>query len=203
MRILHSDDALIAVEKPAGMLAVPGRGADKQDCLSTRVQASFEDARIVHRLDMATSGLMLLARGSEAQRKLGNALARREIAKRYVAVVEGLVKPDTGQIDLALSGDWPNRPRQRVDPLTGKAALTRFRVLSRDAGADTTRLELEPVSGRTHQLRVHLTAIGHRIVGDLLYGGRAHPRLLLHACAIGLMHPTAGHPLSLESEVPF
>jgi tRNA pseudouridine32 synthase/23S rRNA pseudouridine746 synthase len=203
VQIVHADPALIAVDKPAGMLAVPGRGADKQDCVAARVQARFDDALVVHRLDMATSGLMLLARGLAAQRLLGDAFARREVHKRYVAVVEGRVADDAGEIDLPLLADWPNRPRQKVDAAGGKPSLTRYRVLARDPVANTTRLELEPITGRTHQLRVHLLAVGHAIVGDRLYAAPAHPRLLLHASSIALAHPASGRMLSLHSAPPF
>jgi len=203
MFIVHADAALIAVDKPAGMLAVPGRGEAKQDCVATRVQARFGDALVVHRLDMATSGVMLLARGIAVQRALGHAFARREVHKRYVAVVEGLVADDAGEIDLPLAADWPNRPRQKIDASSGKASLTRYRVLARDTAANTTRLELEPVTGRTHQLRVHLLGIGHPIVGDGLYAAPAHARLLLHASCIALVHPALGQPLTLQCEPPF
>ena len=203
MHIVHADAALIAVDKPAGMLAVPGRGEAKQDCVAARVQARFGDALVVHRLDMATSGLMLLARGIAVQRALGAAFARREVHKRYVAVVDGLVAKDMGEIDLPLAADWPNRPRQKIDPGSGKASLTRYRVLARDPAGNTTRLELEPVTGRTHQLRVHLLGIGHPIVGDRLYAAPAHVRLLVHASCIELVHPALSEALSLHSEPPF
>ena len=203
MQVLHADAALIAVDKPAGMLAVPGRGELKQDCVAARVQARFADALVVHRLDMATSGLMLFARGLEAQRTLGNAFARREVQKRYVAVVDGLLRNAQGEIDLPLLTDWPNRPRQKVEHAIGKPSLTRYRVLSRDVASNTTRVELEPVTGRTHQLRVHLLGIGHAIVGDALYPARQHERLLLHASRIEFVHPHSGELLALCSEVPF
>jgi tRNA pseudouridine32 synthase/23S rRNA pseudouridine746 synthase len=201
--IVHVDATLVALDKPAGMLAVPGRGDDKQDCLAAQAQARFGDALVVHRLDMATSGLMLMARGLEMQRRLGDAFARREVHKRYLAVVDGLLRDDAGEIDLPLMPDWPNRPRQKVDHAAGKPSLTRYRVLSRDALANTTRVELEPVTGRTHQLRVHMLGIGHAIVGDRLYPAREHQRLLLHAGSIELMHPSSGQPLRLASEAPF
>jgi len=204
VQVLFADESLIALDKPAGMLAVPGRGDDKQDCVATRAQQAFPDARIVHRLDMATSGVMLMARGAEAQRRLSIAFARREVHKRYVAVVCGQLAADSGEIDLPLSADWPNRPRQRVDIERGKPSLTRYRRLSHNAAAGTSRVELEPVSGRSHQLRVHLLALGHPIVGDALYGpGDASPRLLLHACELRLSHPSRVQALSLRSEPPF
>jgi tRNA pseudouridine32 synthase / 23S rRNA pseudouridine746 synthase len=198
------DDQLVVLDKPAGMLSVPGRGADKQDCAAGRAQQRFGDALIVHRLDMATSGLLLMARGADMQRRLSIAFARRAVAKRYVAVVHGLVQPDSGEIDLPLAADWASRPRQKVDPVDGKPSLTRYRCLAHDAATATTRLLLEPVTGRSHQLRVHLAAIGHAIVGDTLYGGEAQaPRLMLHASELSLLHPASGEPLQLSSAPPF
>jgi len=205
LAILYSDDALVAVNKPAGMLSVPGRGPDKQDCASARVMERFPDALIVHRLDMATSGLLLFARGIEAQRTMSIAFATREVRKRYVAVVHGLVEKVRGDIDLPLIADWPNRPLQKVD-VDGKPSLTRYAVIERDATANRTRVELEPVTGRSHQLRVHLLAIGHPIVGDALYSTEYSPapgRLLLHACELSLPHPVTGKPLQVKSDAGF
>jgi tRNA pseudouridine32 synthase / 23S rRNA pseudouridine746 synthase len=163
------------------------------------------DALVVHRLDMGTSGLVLFARGLEPQRILGQAFAQRQVGKTYVAVVDGDVQAQAGEIDLPLAADWPNRPRQQVDVHTGKPSLTRWRVLTREAGR--TRLALEPLTGRTHQLRVHLAAIGHPILGDTLYAdarsAAAAPRLLLHASALAFAHPDDARPLRFESAVPF
>jgi len=212
--LLHADAHLLALNKPAGLLAVPGRGADKQDCLSARVQREFADALVVHRLDMATSGILLMARGVVAQQRLGAAFAMRSVHKRYEAVVDGLLMPPTGDhapdgwdlIDLPLMADWPRRPLQQVDA-AGKPSQTRWQVLAHDAQARTTRLRLEPVTGRTHQLRVHLQAIGHPILGDTLYAPPAvqarAPRLLLHACALQLPHPVTGEALALTCAAPF
>ena len=203
---MHADAALVVIDKPAGLLSVPGRGADKADCAAARVQALYGDAQIVHRLDMATSGLLLMARGAEMQRVLSGVFQDREVVKRYEALVSGLVALDSGEIDLPLMADWPQRPRQKVDRLHGKPSLTRYRVLQRDPVSGTTRLELQPVTGRTHQLRVHLQAIGHPIVGDSLYAppDAASPsRLMLHAGTLQLRHPTTGEPLILSSAVPF
>ncbi len=208
---VHVDDHLLVADKPAGLLCVPGRGADKQDCLSARVQQHYPDALIVHRLDMATSGLCVLARGPMVQRQLSMAFAAREVHKRYVAVVHGkLASPDGDKwsvIDLPLSPDWPNRPLSKVDLDNGKPSLTRWRVLAHDDASNTTRVELEPVTGRSHQLRLHLQAIGHPILGDALYAPPSvqalAPRLLLHATAITLPRPATGEPLTLESPVPF
>ena len=205
--LLHADAHCLVVDKPAGLLAVPGRGADKQDCLAARVQAAFGDALVAHRLDMATSGLMLFARGPDAQRRLSAAFARREVHKRYVAVVQGCVAPAQGEIDLPLIADWPQRPRQKVDRALGKASLTRYRVLDIDAARDRSRVELEPVTGRAHQLRVHLCAIGHPILGDALYAPpaalAAADRLLLHAASLRFTHPVGGAAIEVASGVPF
>jgi tRNA pseudouridine32 synthase/23S rRNA pseudouridine746 synthase len=199
--LIYRDDTLLVVDKPAGLLAVPGRGTDKQDCLSVRIQKEFPDALIVHRLDMATSGLLVFARGAEMQRRLSRMFREREVEKRYVAVVAGRMGAGTGEIDLPLIADWPNRPKQKVDHASGKPSLTRYRVLGHDG--DTTRLELEPVTGRTHQLRVHLAAICHPIIGDALYEGRAAGRLLLHASSLRFAHPLDGEFLDLACAPPF
>jgi tRNA pseudouridine32 synthase/23S rRNA pseudouridine746 synthase len=205
--LIHVDDALIAADKPADLLSVPGRGPQHADCLSARLQAVYTDALIVHRLDMATSGLIVFGRGAASQRVLSIAFAERRVAKAYVAVVEGLLREDDGEIDLPLIADWPNRPRQRVDPVLGKPSLTRWAVLGRDAAQGRTRLELQPVTGRSHQLRVHLQAIGHPILGDTLYAAPetagAAPRLLLHASRLRLPHPAHGTWLDLQSPPPF
>ena len=203
--LVHVDDSCLVVDKPAGLLSVPGRGPHLQDCMATRVQALFADALVVHRLDMATSGLMLFARGIDAQRALSRAFAQRDVHKRYVAVVHDRLAGEQGEIDLPLIADWPNRPLQKVDREHGKPSLTRWRVIG--AGADRTRVELEPVTGRAHQLRVHLLAMGHPILGDALYApadvlARAD-RLLLHAAQLRFMHPTSGVALTLDSAVPF
>jgi tRNA pseudouridine32 synthase / 23S rRNA pseudouridine746 synthase len=207
LALLHCDAALLAFDKPAGLLCVPGRGADKQDCLATRAQARWPDAMVVHRLDMATSGVVLMARGSAAQRALNLAFAERAIEKTYLAVVHALMANDHGEIDLPLAADWPNRPLQMVDALHGKPSLTRYRVLARDPAANTTRVALQPVTGRSHQLRVHLQALGHPIVGDALYAPAAlqaaAERLLLHALSLRLVHPSTGDSLSIESAAPF
>lgn len=202
--IVHLDAGLVVVNKPAGLLSVPGRGPARADCAWSRVRARAPDALIVHRLDMATSGLLLFGRGADPQRALSIAFAERRVHKRYVAVVEGHPEQDAGEIDLPLIADWPNRPRQQVDVLRGKPSLTRWRVLAREGGR--TRLALEPVTGRSHQLRVHAAAMGWPIVGDSLYG-RPHagvaPRLLLHASELALPHPLDGRPLHWLSPAPF
>jgi tRNA pseudouridine32 synthase/23S rRNA pseudouridine746 synthase len=201
---LYRDDALVAADKPAGLLAVPGIGEARRDCLAARVAADVTDALVVHRLDQATSGVMLFGRGAAAQRALSIAFAQRRVVKRYEAIVHGLVEDDDGAIDLPLAADWPHRPRQRVDHEHGKPSLTRWRVLARYAATQATRLQLEPVTGRSHQLRVHLAAIGHAIVGDALYAPQAEaPRLMLHAAALRLPHPHDGRTLVVSSALPF
>ena len=207
LTLLHADTELLAFDKPAGLLCVPGRGEDKQDCLATRAQARWPDAQVVLRLDMATSGIVLMARGALAQRQLSIHFAERLAEKTYVAVVQGVVDADQGEVDLPLAADWPNRPLQKIDRINGKPSLTRYRVLQRDATTNTTRLELQPVTGRTHQLRVHLLALGHPILGDALYAPpavqAAAPRLLLHAQTLRIAHPARGEMLSLVCAVPF
>jgi tRNA pseudouridine32 synthase/23S rRNA pseudouridine746 synthase len=213
LEIVHADTLLLVIDKPAGLLSVPGRGAGKQDCVSARVQCLYPDALVVHRLDMATSGLMLMAHGAAMQRHLSRAFANRQVGKRYVAIVAGrLDAPQSGEagwavIDLPLAADWPNRPRRIVDPERGKPSRTRWRVLAYDAGTDTTRLELEPITGRSHQLRVHLQSLGHPILGDSLYAPpevqERAPRLLLHASMLQLVHPGTDKPLICRSEAPF
>jgi tRNA pseudouridine32 synthase / 23S rRNA pseudouridine746 synthase len=202
---LHVDDALIVVEKPAFLLSVPGRLI--ADCLAARVQARWPDALVVHRLDMGTSGLMLFARGLVAQRALSLAFEQRRVGKRYVAVVAGLLDAESGTVDVPLIVDWPNRPRQIVDPVNGKPSLTHWRRLAVDAARQQSRVELQPVTGRSHQLRVHLAHIGHPIVGDELYAPpevhAAAPRLLLHAARLELQHPVSGESLVFESPPPF
>lgn len=189
LRIIHVDERLIVVDKPAGLLSVPGRGETKQDCASARVQALYPEALIVHRLDQATSGLLLFARGAQAQRELSADFAQRRVDKRYEAVVAGQLE-GAGLIDLPLAADWPNRPRQQIDHDRGKPSQTRWQALG--PVAHGTRLALYPVTGRSHQLRVHLAALGHPILGDALYAPPAiqelAPRLLLHACELGLPH---------------
>lgn len=200
---LHVDAGLVLVDKPAGLLSVPGRGAGKADCAWARVLHDWPDARVVHRLDQATSGLLLFARGDAAQRAVSLAFEQRRVGKCYVAVVAGHPEGQAGEIDLPLAADWPRRPRQQVDRARGKPARTRWRVLAHE-GPGRTRVEFEPLTGRTHQLRVHAAAMGWPIVGDALYGDAAlSPRLLLHASRLSLAHPTDGRLLQWRSEVPF
>ena len=206
--IRHQDDALLVLNKPSGLLSVPGRGEDKQDCLSARVQAQFSDALVVHRLDMATSGLIVMARDIAAQRALSAAFERREVHKRYLAVVAGLlpVSAEWQTIYLPILVDWPNRPLRTIHP-EGQASQTRWRCVAQDPQTNTSRLELEPLTGRSHQLRVHLQALGHPILGDTLYAPEPvqamAPRLLLHACALGLSHPYSGNAMHWDCPPAF
>ena len=206
LAVIHVDNEIIVVDKPAGLLSVPGRGEGMDDCLASRVQARFSDALIAHRLDMSTSGLLVLARGAEMHSRLSRFFRERQIDKRYVAVVHGQMAEESGEVELPLICDWPNRPRQKVDFEIGKPSLTRFRVVSRDLDANTTRVELEPVTGRSHQLRVHMASLGHPILGDDLYGGEATAladRLLLHAMDLGLFHPLTAAAIQFHSDAPF
>jgi tRNA pseudouridine32 synthase/23S rRNA pseudouridine746 synthase len=207
VELVHVDAHCIVAMKPSGLLSVPGRGPERADCLSARLRPRYPDALIVHRLDMSTSGLIVLARGIEAQRRLSRSFAERAVGKRYVAIVDGIVRADAGAIDLPLLTDWPNRPRQKIDPEHGKPALTRYRVESRDAAGATTRVELQPVTGRSHQLRLHMLALGHSILGDALYAPAAvrdrAGRLLLHAAALSFPHPASGQIVGFESAAPF
>jgi tRNA pseudouridine32 synthase/23S rRNA pseudouridine746 synthase len=206
-----ADEHLVVLRKPAGLLCVPGRGPDKQDCLSARVQRIYPDALVVHRLDMATSGLCLMARGPRMQRVLSQAFAQRQVAKRYLAVVAGqLACPpgaDWALIDLPIAADWAHRPLRVIDAARGKASQTRWRVLSYDAQANATRVELQPLTGRSHQLRLHLQALGHPILGDCLYAppeAQARSgRLLLHASELKFEHPATGQPLAFADAAPF
>jgi tRNA pseudouridine32 synthase/23S rRNA pseudouridine746 synthase len=203
--LVHHDARLLVADKPAGLLCVPGKGPEGADCLAARVQAAWPDALVVHRLDMATSGLVLFGRGAAAQRALSIAFAERRIHKRYVAVVAGLLADEAGEIDLPIGPDWPNRPRQQVDRVAGKPSHTRWQVLGRDAATNTTRLALLPLTGRTHQLRLHLAAIGHPILGDALYAPppvlAAAPRLLLHASHLAWQDDNGDH--AFHSPPPF
>lgn len=204
--IVTLDEHFIVVNKPSGLLSVPGRGPDKQDCLSARVQREFPDALVVHRLDMETSGLMVFARGIDAQRALGRAFEQRTVQKQYIAIVTGLLTTDHGTVDLPLICDWPNRPRQMVSHELGKPSTTHYQVMARDVHGPHTRVALTPITGRSHQLRVHMAALGHPILGDSLYASApptAGERLLLHATTLRFPHPATGEPVHSAAAVPF
>lgn len=203
--ILFQDKYLLIVNKPSGLLSVPGRGEDKLDSLIVRIQKEYPDALIVHRLDMSTSGLMIIALGKDNERTLSILFQQRKVDKKYVAVVNGIVSPQAGEIDLPLITDWPNRPKQKVDFKTGKPSQTRYQVLSYNN--NTTRLELTPLTGRSHQLRVHMQSLGHVILGDELYANKdaikKSPRLLLHASYLRFQHPVSDEQLTFNCEADF
>ena len=205
MDILHHDSQIMVVNKPSGLLSVPGKGEHLSDCVISRVQKIFPDALLVHRLDLETSGIMLFAMTRHAQRHLGLQFEKRQIKKNYIARVWGHIEEKTGEIDLPLIVDWPNRPRQKICHETGKSAFTKWRVLRRDN--ISTRVRLTPTTGRSHQLRVHMLSTGHVILGDKLYSDgdalNASERLLLHAESIKLRHPEGGKGVVFKSACPF
>jgi tRNA pseudouridine32 synthase/23S rRNA pseudouridine746 synthase len=212
LQVVHEDAHLLVLHKPPGLLTIPGQSPHQQDCLIARARQRWPDALIVHRLDQATSGLLMLARGPAMQKALSQALEKRQVHKRYEAVVHGRPPAPTGadgwgEVDLPIRIDWQNRPRSIVDPVRGKPSRTRWQAIGPGPWADTTRLTLEPHTGRTHQLRLHLMALGHPIVGDPLYAPppwpSLSPRLLLHACSLQLSHPATGEPLVLSHPAPF
>ncbi len=205
--VLHQDPHLLVVNKPAGLLSVPGKGEAGQHHLMALVQAQFEAALLVHRLDMATSGLMLFALTKTAQQRLGLAFEQRRVSKHYTALVWGQPPSSAGEVNMPLAADWPNRPRQVVNVVDGRPAITHWQVLPPVAGdaASQTRLLLSPLTGRSHQLRVHMQWLGHAVVGDALYGqpGDSAPRLMLHATTLSLDHPATGLPCHFDCPSPF
>jgi len=204
LTILHEDQEIVVLDKPTGLLSVPGRGPDLADCLITRVRAVFPDALLVHRLDRDTSGIIVFALTPHAQRNLSMQFETKRTKKTYQARVDGVVEPREGTVDLPLIVDWENRPRQMVCHETGRPAQTDWRVLRHEG--HTTRLRLMPRTGRTHQLRVHMLAMGHVILGDSIYatGSAAdHPRLMLHAEELRLNHPESGRGMTFRAPVPF
>ncbi len=204
LQILHADHEIVVVDKPAGLLSVPGRGAHLADCLLARVQAVFPEALLVHRLDRDTSGVMVFALTAPAQRNLGLQFERRKTRKTYVARVAGRLEPRSGTVELPLIVDWPNRPRQKVCFETGKPALTEWRVQRREEGE--TRVKLMPKTGRSHQLRVHMAELGHPILGDPFYAegaARDWPRMMLHSEELRIHHPDGGAGKSFRAPAPF
>ncbi len=202
--ILHEDAEVLLVDKPAGLLSVPGKGDHLTDCLLARVQAAFADALLVHRLDRDTSGVMIFALTPHAQRHLGLQFEKRMTRKTYVARVWGVPAEKSGTVDLPLIVDWPNRPRQMVDFENGRAAQTDWRVI-KDEG-DTARVRLHPRTGRSHQLRVHMLSLGHPILGDPFYAegpARDFPRLMLHSEELRFNHPQGGRSTKVRSAAPF
>ena len=208
LSLLHVSARLIVVDKPSGLLAVPGRDAGKEDCLHRRVQAEFPEALMVHRLDMGTSGIVVMARDTKVQRELSILFQERRVRKRYQALIDGRwTLAATGEIALAIGVDAARPPRRCIDPLNGLPSLTRYRLLDDGARQGVARIELEPVTGRTHQLRVHMEAMGHPILGDDFYGTPASfakaARLMLHACQIEFDEPGTGAPLRVDCPPPF
>jgi len=205
VEMLHIDDSFLLINKPSGLLSVPGKNPLNSDCLISRVQQDYPEARIVHRLDMDTSGIMVLAIGADSHRALSKQFEQRLTHKEYTAVVYGVVEKDDGAIELPLICDWPNRPRQMVCHENGKKALTHYEVLERLK--DRTRLLLKPVTGRSHQLRVHTMAIGHPILGCEFYAGEVAfamaERLQLHATRLNINHPITGERIEGYSPAPF
>ena len=203
--VLHADHEILVVNKPEGLLSVPGRGAHLADCLLARVQAAFPEALLVHRLDRDTSGVMVFALSPHAQRHLGLQFERRHVAKTYVARVSGEPEAESGTIDLPIVVDWPNRPLQKICHETGRPAQTDWKVLKRAGGE--TRMELKPLTGRSHQLRIHMRELGHPILGDPFYATGAarddHPRMMLHAETLRLRHPDGGKGLRFRAKPPF
>lgn len=204
---MFADSGLIIVNKPAGLPSVPGRPPELKDSAISRVQSLYSDALVVHRLDMATSGLLLFARGPLMQRSLSQLFEQRQIKKRYEAVIHGHLNSPAGTIELPLIADWPNRPRQKVDWVHGKPATTHWRRISTQHSESCSRVELLPITGRSHQLRLHLSAIGHPIVGDPLYGSEdasgVSSRLLLHASDLEFIHPIRQELVKFCAAVPF
>ena len=205
LEALHVDGDLLVLVKPSGLLSVPGRGLEKQDCLETRAAARWTGARIVHRLDMETSGVMVMARNADTHRHLSMQFEAGNTRKTYVARVFGQIKDDAGEINLPLMKDWPNRPLQKVDHESGKPSKTLWDAIAREANATSVRLT--PLTGRTHQLRVHMATIGHPILGDTLYASgealSAAPRLQLHAETLGFTHPVTGEAMEFEAACEF
>ena len=202
--ILYEDASILVVNKPAGLLTVPGKLEGRQDCLITRLQSARWDALTVHRLDCDTSGVIIFARTKQAQGFLGQEFEQRRAEKTYVARLKGRLEPDSGTVDLPLGSDWDYRPRQKVDPENGRPAQTDWQVI--DRSEHETRVRLTPHTGRSHQLRVHMLALGHPILGDQIYAAettRDHPRLMLHAESLALHHPSTGAWMAFTAPAPF
>lgn len=205
--IVFADHHIVVVDKPYGLLSVPGRDPANRDCVPSRLQSEFGELRIVHRLDLDTSGLMILARDADTHRQLNRQFEQREVEKYYEALVWGLPIKDEGKIDLPICVDWPNRPKKIIDYENGKSAQTLYKVLERDAQKNIARVELKPITGRSHQLRVHLAEIGHPILGCPFYAHdaarNAYSRLTLHARDLELTHPVTGKKMRFHAPVPF
>lgn len=204
LNIIHQDHEILIVDKPAGLLSVPGKGEHLADCLISRVQKIFPEALLVHRLDRDTSGVMVFALTAAAQRSLGQQFETRQTRKIYIARVWGEVEEASGTVDLPLIVDWPNRPLQMVDHERGKPALTEWKRLKRGEGE--SRMRLMPKTGRSHQLRVHMLSLGHPILGDPFYAtgaARDYPRMMLHSESLRFNHPDSGIGVTFTSRAPF
>jgi tRNA pseudouridine32 synthase/23S rRNA pseudouridine746 synthase len=202
--ILHEDHEILVVNKPAGLLSVPGKGPELADCLIARLEAVYPQVLLVHRLDRDTSGVMVFGLTPHAQRHLGLQFEKRQTKKTYLARIAGRLEPKTGTVDLPLIVDWPNRPLQKVDHETGKPAVTDWRVMK--ASDEESRVKLYPQTGRSHQLRVHMLALGHPILGDPLYAPETadrYPRMMLHAEELRLRHPDGGEGMKFRVAAPF
>lgn len=202
--IVHQDDQIIVVDKPSGLLSVPGKTEGRRDCLELRLRSVHPETLLVHRLDCDTSGVIIFARSKAAQGFLGQEFEQRRSEKTYIARLWGRLMPEVGRVDLPLGTDWPNRPRQQVDRENGRAAQTEWQVLGYDG--DTTRVALHPLTGRSHQLRVHMLELGHPILGDPIYatgGALAYPRLMLHAQSLTLHHPATKELVTFSAACPF
>ncbi len=202
--ILYEDARIIVVDKPSGLLSVPGKLEGREDCLMTRLEVFRPGALLVHRLDCDTSGVMIFARDKVAQGFLGQEFEKRRAKKSYIARVAGVIATDGGRIDLPLCADWDYRPRQKVDYERGRPAVTDWEVVSR--GTDETRVRMFPQTGRSHQLRVHMRELGHAILGDPIYaegGARDYPRLMLHAETLALHHPETRAWVEFSAVCPF
>lgn len=204
LQFLHEDAQILVMDKPAGLLTVPGKLEGRQDCLITRLQAARWDALTVHRLDCDTSGVIIFARTKQAQGFLGQEFEQRRAQKTYVARLKGRLDQDSGTVDLPLGSDWEYRPRQKVDPVHGRPAVTDWQVIDRTE--TETRVRLTPHTGRSHQLRVHMLALGHPILGDQIYAPETraqHARLMLHAETLSLHHPATKDWMTFTAPAPF
>jgi len=203
--VIYRDDRLLVLDKPSGLLSVPGRGPDLQDCLASRVQQAFPNALVVHRLDRDTSGLILMALDREAQREISRQFEQRQVHKAYECVVSGRPDQTTGLIDLPIARDYDHPPRYKIDSVHGRASQTRWHLI--ETTTTGSRLEIRPITGRSHQIRLHLATLGHPILGDPLYANQAAfaaaDRLLLHARDLQLAHPDTGQTISWQSACPF
>ena len=205
--ILYQDKYLIILNKPSGLLSVPGRGEDKQDCMISRLQQTYPQALTVHRLDMPTSGIIIFALNKETQKKINTLFERKKINKQYIAKVHGVFQQNKGTISQPLITDWINRPKQKIDYKQGKHSITKYEVISADEENNCSLVKLIPITGRSHQLRVHMSSLGHQILGDELYGTdksrSASNRLLLHAEQISFTHPISNNAINVKCRIQF